>query len=444
MNDHATAADYAGKLLREQGWSLPPPAVPQISAAQGWARSGLMALTGRADGPPRMLPAALTVCADGALAALAALSSTPALSALCAHELLAERAALAGHARRGAVAPGGACRLLQAADGVFAVNLARDDDWTLLPAWLQSDTPPSWDALATAVRAQSSTELVARARELGLAAAPTGMIHAPVREHVAPSPGSVPACAPRAPRVLDLSTLWAGPLCGHLLHLLGADVVKFESLQRPDGARHGPRAFFDLMNAGKRSVALDLTQAQGRDHLRALLRSADIVIESSRPRALRQLGIDVQALLKEQPGLTWIALSGYGRGEPQENWIAYGDDAGVAAGLSQLLHDAYGEWLFAGDAIADPIAGLHAAFAAWSGWRRGGGGLMEVSLYGCLRRCLRFDAPTGLAHARQRAEAWTRELCATDFALPHARACSGPAAALGADTPAVLQDWSIV
>ena len=63
--------------------------------------------------------------------------------------------------------------------------------------------------------------------------------------------------------MVDLSALWAGPLCGDLLARAGASVVKVESTQRPDGARRGSRAFFDLLNGRKRSVALDLRSREG-------------------------------------------------------------------------------------------------------------------------------------------------------------------------------------
>ena len=91
-------------------------------------------------------------------------------------------------------------------------------------------------------------------------------------------------------RVVDLTALWAGPLCGDLLARGGAQVVKVESLGRPDGARRGPAAFFDQLNAHKRSVALDFTTTGGRARLAGLLVAADVVLESSRPRALDQLG----------------------------------------------------------------------------------------------------------------------------------------------------------
>jgi len=68
--------------------------------------------------------------------------------------------------------------------------------------------------------------------------------------------------------------------------------VKVESARRPDGARSGPAPFFDLLNAGKESVVVDLEAPGGVDALVGWLERADVVVESSRPRALAQLGID--------------------------------------------------------------------------------------------------------------------------------------------------------
>ena len=65
--------------------------------------------------------------------------------------------------------------------------------------------------------------------------------------------------------MVELGSLWAAPLCGSLLAAAGADVVKVESIGRPDGARRGPPAFFDLLNGGKRSVALDLRPSPADD-----------------------------------------------------------------------------------------------------------------------------------------------------------------------------------
>jgi crotonobetainyl-CoA:carnitine CoA-transferase CaiB-like acyl-CoA transferase len=248
------------------------------------------------------------------------------------------------------------------------------------------------------------------------------------------------------PLVVDLSSLWAGPLCSHLLQLAGARVIKVESLSRPDGARNGPADFFDLMNAGKASVALDLQSPHGRAQLQALLSKADIVIEASRPRALRQLGIHAEELLQRNPHLSWIAISGYGRGEPMENWIAYGDDAGVAAGLSQLMYETIGEHLIVGDAIADPLTGLHAALAAWASHLSGGGRLISLSLCEVVRHCIAFDTPVKAGERKDRHIEWRKQLALESIPVetPVARMPADHARALGADTGAVLSELGIV
>ena len=107
--------------------------------------------------------------------------------------------------------------------------------------------------------------------------------------------------------VADLSSLWAGPLCGQLLARAGAVVVKVESPSRPDGTRRGEPAFFDWMNAGKLSYCVDFDSDS--DALRRLLDAADIVIEGSRPAALRRRGLSAEDL----PGRTGSNLVAYQR-----------------------------------------------------------------------------------------------------------------------------------
>lgn len=442
-SDECTAMRYAAALLCAFGRGDLAPAAPRLHPAHAAADCGLLALTGPDNGGPLVCPAPLAAAADGALAALAALAPAGAFDDVSGRALLTERAAIFGHARRGRSSPGGSCRLLDTRDGAVALNLARDDDWSLLPALFEREIDAEWSAVEREIAEWSMHDVVERGRALGLAVAP-----------VVPAPSQAPpwmrviaaglrsSDASRRPRVLDLSSLWAGPLCGHLLQRCGAEVVKLESTRRPDGARKGPAAFFDLMNAGKRSVALDLASDEGRRRLHALIARADIVIEASRPRALRQLGIDAEALVRERP-LTWISLSGYGRGAPQEQWIAYGDDAGVAGGLADLMRRIHGAPVFVGDAIADPLAGLHAALAAWAGWRAGGGGLVSIALVDVVRHIVRFEAPADAGGWRQRAQAWTARISPDDIRPPQARIVAGRAAVLGADTQAVLADWNI-
>lgn len=461
------AARYAARLLADLGHASTEVNVEDEHPALGWARSGLMALTGEAGGEPQLCPVPLTTCADGALAALASLAPPAAFAGLRGSQLLAERAAIAGHRRQGAISPGGACRLLEAADGWIAVNLTRPDDWALAPAWLEHEASGDWSQVASRVRERPVEELLDRARLLGLAAAADRM------PRVAPAQwckGSVVEAgeqqvAPRAlrrlsrhsgpfpavhgsgdgPLVVDLSSLWAGPLCSHLLQCAGATVIKVESQRRPDGARNGPAEFFDLLNAGKRCVAIDPTTPAGRGQLLALLRQADIVIEASRPRALRQLGIDAEALLQDNPRLSWLSITGYGREEPEGQWVAFGDDAGVAAGLSSLMFESSGRRMFCGDAIADPLTGLHAALAAWSSWLGGGGRLLSVALAEVVAHCLQFELPQTAALCGARAEEWRQQIliAGEPVAPPQARRAVAPAAALGADTVAVLGELGI-
>ncbi|WP_051749444.1 CoA transferase [Nevskia soli] len=445
-SSESTAAAYAARLLRSLGL-IPSPTLyaPREHPAMAWAASGLMELTGLSDGPPQMCPVPLAACADGALAALASLAPEGSFDGLSGARLLGERAAIMDLHRAGAVSPGGACRLYRAGDGWIALNLARDEDRQVLPAWLQLEDALAPDALPQMIAARRSHELVEQGRLLGLAVAADDAPGPKPKGWFALGVEGKPrqSSKRRALRVVDLSSLWAGPLCSHLLQRLGAEVIKVESPARPDGARAGHPGFFDLLNAGKKCVAVDPRDESGRRQLRALIAGADIVIEGSRPRGLRQLGIDAEVLVRDTPGLTWIAISGHGRGEPQENWVAYGDDAGVAAGLSHLMYRATGHHLICGDAIADPLAGLHAALAAWVSHINGGGRLLSLALSGVVAHCIAFDLPGSEGALRERQQQWTALAHESGVSKPRTRPPSGHASALGADTSAVLAGLGI-
>jgi crotonobetainyl-CoA:carnitine CoA-transferase CaiB-like acyl-CoA transferase len=131
------------------------------------------------------------------------------------------------------------------------------------------------------------------------------------------------------------------------------------------------------------------------------LGQADIVVESARPRALEQLGFDAATWVEARPGRVWASITGYGRSGPERNWIAFGDDAAVAAGLiGPPLRAVDGgapgpapgrdpdalDPCFCADAIADPLTGLHAAVAVLAHWRAGRGGLLDLSLVGVAAR----------------------------------------------------------
>jgi hypothetical protein len=403
-------------------------------AARRWARSGAMALTGRSDGACSVAPAAVAVAADRAAAALRGAARRAGVAiALDGAALLGERAACAGLHRAGRTSVGGSARLVRAADGWLAINLPRADDRAALPAWLACDAAAAtepWSALAQRLRERTARELVERARLLGLAVSEAAPPGAPPEPAVGVERcGAAAAARPTRPGlVVDLSALWAGPLCAQLLGACGARVVKVESTRRPDGARFGPAAFFDRLNAGKESVALDLTTSDGVAALRRLLRAADVVVESARPRALAQLGIEAAAEIAARAGAVWVSITGYGRAAPCGDWVAFGDDAAAAAGLAALAGRDDDGPLFCADAVADPLAGLSAAAAALEAWQAGGGVLLDVSLFGVA------------AHAVACAAAPDRWCGAV--APPRARPLRGRARPLGADTRSALASLS--
>ena len=185
------------------------------------------------------------------------------------------------------------------------------------------------------------------------------------------------------------------------------------------------------MHAGHESVALDFTDADDVARLRDLLVTADVVLESSRPRALEQLGIDAQAVVAA--GVTWASITAYGRTGPWSDRVGLGDDVAGAAGL---VADHQGEPWPAGDALADPLAGVQAAAAVAAALLGGGGFLLDVSM--CHVAAAAAALPGGGCTARRHGELWVVDDVVV--ADPTARKAKGRAAPLGADTAAVLAE----
>ncbi len=376
--------------------------------------------------PPSKSPATLPL-ARWASRRLAELSDVPAITELSGEILLGERAAFNGFAIPGLRSAGGGCELIEAKDGWIALNLARDADLELLPAWLEEDSVD----VAAAVKLRSATSLVARGREMGLALA--SLNEAPASPAVELLVPGNPASPPQGrPLVVDLSALWAGPLTGHLLWLAGAQVVKIESKARPDAMRHGDPALFARLNQGKASVTLDFASHDGRSALAGLLARADIVIEASRPRALRQLGIDAEALIAAKPGKVWLTLTGHGATGAAADWVGFGDDCSVAGGLSAALRDATGTIGFGGEAVADPLSGIVGAQAAWRAWCSGLGGRIGVALSGVVVRAIAEERAHDPAQFDQELRDWAKARGAS-FPVIAPRDISAKLAALGED-----------
>ena len=302
-----------------------------------------------------------------------------------------DRAAASGLIRRGEISCNGSCHLLASAGGWVAVNLPRPVDWELTAAWLELDAPVGagrWDQVAAGVSGRSGVELVERAALVGLAVAVVGE-RAGTRSGHDPTDAGPPGVvirdcgadsnAKRAGEitVVDLSSLWAGPLAGSLLVRAGARVVKVDSTSRPDGARRGPAVHFGALNHEKEEVGLDFASACGRQALTDLISRADVVISSCRPRALDQLGLDPATAVGEGGPSVWLTITGYGDDPGSAERVAFGDDAAAAGGL--VVWDDGGP-CFCGDAVADPATGLAGAAGVFGVLRSGRRAVVSASL----------------------------------------------------------------
>lgn len=180
----------------------------------------------------------------------------------------------------------------------------------------------------------------------------------------------------RAPRVVDMSALWAGPLCGGLLAEAGCEVVKIEAAHRPDTIRRSSPEFFARLNGHKLDHALDFKEPADREQLAALIEDADVLITSVRRRAIDSLGLAALARQRTRP-LIWIAITGHGLSGLGAERIGFGDDCAVAGGLVAWREDGP---CFVGDALADPLTGLYAAATALRALALRESGMFDLAL----------------------------------------------------------------
>lgn len=280
---------------------------------------------------------------------------------------LLERATPVPLAAPGIWSPNRHCRMVEAGDGWLAVNLARDEDRRAVPAWLEgpleSDT---WDTVIDACRSRAVAEMLESAILLGLPVSTVG-------ERKKPGPTARGMRVFRRDgrlRGVDLSALWAGPLCGALLARCGIAFDKVEAPGRPD-----PTAGDASLNGANRRRTLELDSPELLD----LIAAADILITSSRPLALARKGMDEAALRALNPGLLWIAITAHGWHGPEAWRVGFGDDCAAAGGLVSWNG---AQPNFAGDALADPLTGIAAATAALGTLAGGYAGLLDISLAG--------------------------------------------------------------
>jgi crotonobetainyl-CoA:carnitine CoA-transferase CaiB-like acyl-CoA transferase len=339
-----------------------------------------MALTGAPDGSPMVAGAgAAGVIRDG----LAAIGARRPHVRLPGVEVIGERAAITGWHRNAPWTVGGSGRAVRADDGWWFLSLPRDADLAAVPALVEANVTAPWEAIDRWSASQTRSDAVGRAQLLSLAAAvipSAGDAPDPQHEHRGGEPVIRHVRGRRRPRadqplVVDLTSLWAGPLCAALLGETGCRIVKVESMQRLDGARRGPAAFFNVMHGGHDAVTIDFGSPVGRAQLSDLIDRADVVLEASRPRAMDQLGIDPMTYVGR--GAIWVSITAYGRSGPWANRVGFGDDIAAAAGLVGWIDEVP---VPVGDAIADPLAGVHAASAAVAALDGGEAVLLDVSM----------------------------------------------------------------
>lgn len=199
---------------------------------------------------------------------------------------------------------------------------------------------------------------------------------------------STPAPAPLADlRVVDISTVIAGPNCARYLADFGADVIKVE---RPGGdglrrmawsdPRDGEGLWWKLVNRNKRTIALDLKIDDDRDVLLRLLDDADVLVENFRPGALERLGLAPDRLIERNPRLVITRVSGFGQDGPYAGRPGFASVAEAMSGFAALNGLPDGQPLPPPIALTDEVTGLAAAFATMVAVHAGVGQVIDVNL----------------------------------------------------------------
>lgn len=193
-------------------------------------------------------------------------------------------------------------------------------------------------------------------------------------------------------RIIDLTSVVAGPSCAQALGDHGADVIKIESPTGDDSRHLGPpflngkSVHFQGLNRNKRSVALDLKTENGRQVLLRLLEDADVLLESFKPHTLSKLGLGYDEVLKERfPRLVYCCITGFGANGPLGGLPGYDAVAQAFAGIPSFCGEPDGEPLRLGLSVVDMIAGVRAGLAIMMAiherHRSGLGQALEVTLF---------------------------------------------------------------
>ena len=212
--------------------------------------------------------------------------------------------------------------------------------------------------------------------------------------HPAPSQEARVALPFAGLKVLDLSTFWAGAYLTCYLGAFGADIVKVESIQRPDGFRYSGAfpfegddwyersALWQATNLNKRDLTLDLTSRRGLEIARRLAAQADVVVENFSPRVVEQFGLDYESLVAVKPDVILVRMPGFGLQGPWRDYVGWALNIEQTSGMSAVTGYADGPPCNP-QGPADPVVGVHAGVALLAALehrsRTGEGRLIEVA-----------------------------------------------------------------
>jgi len=222
--------------------------------------------------------------------------------------------------------------------------------------------------------------------------------------HVSPVESSAPASGPLTGlKVLELGQLIAGPFAAKTLADFGADVVKIETPGAGDPLRKwrllkdGTSVWWQVQSRNKRSVALDLKDPAAQDIVRRLAADADVLIENFRPGAMEGWGLGPDELLKLNPRLIMLRISGYGQTGPYRDKPGFGVVAEAMSGLRHLTAEPGRVPVRVGVSIGDTLAALHGVIgillALQERHRSGQGQVIDVALYEAVFNCMESLLP---------------------------------------------------
>jgi crotonobetainyl-CoA:carnitine CoA-transferase CaiB-like acyl-CoA transferase len=194
-------------------------------------------------------------------------------------------------------------------------------------------------------------------------------------------------------RIADFSHVMAGPYASYLLRLLGAEVIKIEPPGHGDPMRNygsdrsydGMAPAFIAVNAGKKSIVLDLKNPAQLEVARKIVAQSDVLLENFRPGVMERLGLGPDAVKRLKPDLVYCSVSGYGQSGPMRDWPAIDNIVQATSGMMSLGGDELGAPTRVGFPVVDTLTGQSAAFAIMAALMRrqrgGGGETIDVAMF---------------------------------------------------------------